>query len=455
MADHDKIGDLLGWWTRGQKILLDYREGGAAYTADGLDQYRTETEALLDLDDDHRWLMRHALQFIEDMQRDAANAVRRWVGILELASRQIIGPDIKSTAGTLAGILGDLYTQMRTDSKTVQQNRVTTGAVTAHGDNVGTGTFFTYDEDPQLVDDNERINTQDLVAYCISDAITGGRTEGNELFQTASSLRGNGPRVSVAWNEAFGENRITNHSFETGTTGQLPTSWTAENGVGGTHIKKDVSVFKFDLASLHFDGDGAQAEIGVSQAETVFVGYDATHRLTPMAPYRVVVWINTTGSVAGRTITVQFEGTAYSAGASEKITITSSFPTSWTRYGFWVVAPKNIPADWALHLKVTGTLGASENVYFDGVSVAKGTAWNTIGVWVAMDYGGVGAVSSDGQRTDQYDLTLTNDYGGLIQTAVTRLTNQRKPKIDIYPDIGIALPSAASESAEYDDSKAQ
>lgn len=452
--DHGKIGDLLGWWARGSRILLDFREGGAAYTADGLDQFRTETEALLDLDDDHRWLLKFALDFITEREIEVSSAIRGWVDILDLAARQIIGPEIASSAGSLGKILGDLYTVMRTDSKTVQENRITVGSVTAHGDNVGDGTLFIYDEDPQLKDDNERINSQDILAYCRADAVTGGRTAGHELFQLASSLRGNGPRVPVKWNEAYGQNRVTNHSFEDWTAATNPDSWTVEDGTGGTHIEEETSTVKFGSSSLQFNGDGAQGTIGVKQAETAMAGYSATQRLVPNGVYRCNVWINTDGSVSGRTITVEFRGTSYTAGSSEKVEITSSFPTSWTRYGFWVVIPKDIPSDFALHLEVSGTLGASENVYFDGVTFGKATPWNDVGVQVFIDHGGTDYVAAEGERPDQFDVSITNDYASEIQTQLTRLTNTRKPRTAIYPDVGQALPSASSESTEYDDSKA-
>lgn len=454
MADHGKIGDLLGLFTRGVNIFTDAREGGAAYTADGLDQFRLEVEAALDLDDDHRWLMQRALRVVDDGQVAMGTFVRRWIGIFELAARQIIGPDLLSTGSSLGAVLGDLFTQMRTDGEEVQENRITVGSVVAHGENVGDGTLSIFENDPVLGDDNERINTQDIVVFCRADAVQNGRTAGNELFQTASSLRGNGPRVPVKFNEAFGENRATNHSFEDWAVATFPDSWDVDNGTGGTHIVESLAEFKFGAGSVQFDGDGAEATIGISLQEDNMVGFSATKRLEPLAPYRISIWINTTGGVAGRTITVIFRGTGYVAAAGETISVTAGFPVTFTEFAFWVVMPKDIPSDFRIALEVSGTLGAAENVFFDGLTIQKGTRWGDTGTYLAIQKGATDFIAGPA-RADQFDVTITNDEASLIQTMLTKLTNTRKPKIDIYPDVGVALPSAVAASAAYAETKAQ
>ena len=457
-VNHGKIGDLAGFFARLYDVFDDHAYGGAAYTADGLNQIRTEAEALFDLDDDHRFILKEVLALIEAAQRQAGINVQAATRIFHLAARQIIRGALepKSTASSLDGILRDLYQVMLTDAKTVQENRITVGTITAHGSNVGTGTLVVYDEAPLLKDDEERIQTQDIVAYCRADATQNGTTTGHETFQLLSDLRGNGPQVRVKWNEAYAENRITNHSFETGTVGATPTSWTVVTGTGGTHIKKDATEFQFGAASLHFDGDGAVATIEVKQAETVWAGYDADDaRVLPLVPYLLSCWIKTSGSVAGRTITIKLKGTGYTEATSEKIEITASFPTSWTLYTAKILMPKNAITitNLALHVLVSGTLGAAENVYFDGLSFAAMDRWSDVGAWFGFTKGVTDFIAGPAQA-DRFTFTLTNDEASKIQTFLTKITNRRVPQVRLHPDIGVALPSAAAESAEYVDTKA-
>jgi len=153
---------------------------------------------------------------------------------------------------------------------------------------------------------------------------------------------------------------------------------------------------------LQLLGDGSTATIQISQL---------MDSLTPLKRYFVGCWVKGNGSVAAGTLTIQMEGTAYTAGAAEKIEMDDTAlaaQTTWGSEGFFFTAPREIPTDFSLVVKITGTLTTEISVYIDGLVLAEPT-WHG-GVCAAILAGGTVFL-----REDRMTFTVANAGEGLFQ----------------------------------------
>jgi len=166
--------------------------------------------------------------------------------------------------------------------------------------------------------------------------------------------------------------------------------------------------------SLVFIGDGAQTTIGVSQALT-----EST--LDPYRRYCILAQVGKSGvaAVGAGTLTIQLEGTGYTAIASEKIELnagalaalggTNIDYDSYTLQSCYINLPSDIPSDLKLVIKVTGTLTSSARVLVDNLAFGPVTY-----------FGGAHVVLSSGRdkwlKDDKITWTVTNNDAGVIQT---------------------------------------
>ena len=454
MPTHATLGADLGKLIRGDSVADKILNGGAAVSIDGLNQLETEVEALWMGSDPDRNLVGQA--YIAEIRRFRAqvNAFRQRLltRVGGLWAFQIARPDLDSTGKNLRDIFYDLTLAMRVDGKVVQQNAITTSAVTAYGTNTGDGTLVIYDENPRDKRDEERINSQHVIFQCTQDVRRGNATAGAEVFSVQSSLHGKLPDVQVGWNEAVDQNRITNGSFDTFTVADTPDSWTEVTGAANS-TKETSLVYRTGGNALKVTADGAATAYNATQAETAFVAY-ASQRLKPLGVYLLSVQLRrgVAADMTG-TLAIQFSGTGYTPGTGEKVEVTT-LTTSYVLYTAKIVMPKSIPSDMALQILWNGTPTAGRIVYLDDLCLQEMTYADKAGFRYAVVRGATDFVQGP-TTADRFDAEFTNPYTGLYQTYLTRLTDPDDPDGDSWPGIHRAAPSDVAASANYAESQAQ
>lgn len=275
--------------------------------------------------------------------------------------------------------------------------------------------------------DSELALTDEMGVTCITDSESGGVNEGFETFQWAGRPTsgdnyswetfgtGAGPTLQPIQSSTL----IVNTGFETFTS-NVPDSWTLNTGTAGTHVFEETGTVFNGTACLKLTGTGALAAINLSQAVTA--------TLVPNKRYMVGFWVLGEAGTSAGTLTVQFEGTDYTADSSEKIELNAAALaalTAWNWKYFWINMPAEIPDDLALVIKWTGTPSA-HSVRLDFGGMKEAVYFN----------GHCGMVVSGDDKflaADRFTYTVTNDYAGVFQTAFAKM-------------FGVQLPSDASPS---------
>lgn len=335
--------------------------------------------------------------------------------------------ELGAPEASLSGALARLIEQMNDEAKTVNASTPAIGAVSAESGNNGNGTVITtllldrvnspgsrqgktmpaHAEYANLT--SELIIAEPIEVRCTADSFVDGASEGGESFDVTGKLpddthgvrtfEGSGIVGTVQGIHGNTAAFLSNADFETFTVADTPDDWTIDAGAVTTNIRDGSGANAYHgTLSLNFLGDGATANIQVSQAMPAG-GVEAGRR------YWVTARIKADATIAAGTLTIQFEGTDYTAGAAEKITIApGSLPTTWTLFSFNVLMPLEIPVGLKLVIKWTGTPTAAKNVYIDDVGMA------------AVVYGagfGIGVVrgSDPFARNDRFAFSLTNTEG--------------------------------------------
>lgn len=184
----------------------------------------------------------------------------------------------------------------------------------------------------------------------------------------------------------------------------VPVGWTLVSGTGGTHVRQETTASGINHgdSSLRFDGDNAQATISVSWSPDIT-------QLRSQKMYAVSVWIKASNATPSANVLIQFEGTGYTAGLTEKITIADgSHPTSFELYQFFVLMPKTIPDDFALVIKWQATPNTGMQLWLDDLAFGPVT-------YAA----GLGAIAVRGAtpfvRNDRFTQQITNGEEGVFQ----------------------------------------
>lgn len=349
-------------------------------------------------------------------------------------------------------VLAALITQMIVDSETVDANVVTVGTVTAGGSNAGNGTVLV----SKVLDgysapaagvrphvayngvDSEFSYDETNVIECTADNPSDATGAGSERFSSRGEIQADGTWSTDADGSGSGpslrtlqsESLLSNLNFESFTVANTPDSWTIDSGTAGTHILSEATeVYRGDT-SLEIAGDGAQATIQISQAPAVT-------QLNPLRRYCVAFRYKASATdTSGQALTVQFEGTGYTAASSEKVAITGdNFSTSWSLQHFYVNLPADLPSDWKLVVKVTGTLNTGKIVYVDDIGFGPVTWHNGVGFVVV-------AGSTPFIRGDRFTFTTASNGAGTFQTFFRKAW-------------GVQLPSLADTNETIDDALAE
>jgi hypothetical protein len=246
-----------------------------------------------------------------------------------------------------------------------------------------------------------------MTVRCTSDSYVDGLSEGSENFSWSGEIpdaqfgvqtyEGSGPIASLAPIHANVSRYFANADFEEFAVTNTPDSWTIDAGAVTTNILEATGSDKYHGDSgLRFLGSGA-ASIQISQAPL--------STLTAGKRYALSVRIKASATIAAGTLTIQFEGTGYSAGVTERIVIAfGDLPTSWTLYSFFVLMPRAVPDDFKLVIKWTGTPTTAKNVWIDDIGFDE------------VVYGaGMGLVAVRGvipfTRNDLFTFTASNSEG--------------------------------------------
>lgn len=323
-------------------------------------------------------------------------------------------------------VLYDMIRDMNDNTRSVQKNTVTLGSVTDDKDNTNAGTVLigkildgVTDPNTNMISnpeylglDSELAITDSMAITCLVDSNNGGATEGNESFQWVGIVKptakfnwetpgsGNGPTLNPLNSFTI----ITNLDFEDFTT-NAPDDWDIDTGTAGTHIDDDtVTPYHGDKA-LKLTGDSALGTIQISQTVD-------TSLLAAAKRYCFAAWIKGTAAMLAGTLTIQFEGTGYTAGATEKISLafgTLAAMTSYTLKYFFVNMPEEFPDDFEIVIKVSGTPTTAKPVYIDRACFGPVDYFN--GIHASVICG-----SEKFVRGDRFTFTTTNDEAGVFQS---------------------------------------
>jgi hypothetical protein len=335
-------------------------------------------------------------------------------------------------------VMRELIRDMNLNTQDVDASSVTIGSATAGSGNVGDAQILTTKimdgysaprrgmlAHPAYKDLNSEVacTAETMTLVCTSDSYS-GTNEGREQFSLAGSSVGNSPfdwRVEGSGagdslSVGNGRGIISNGEFENFSTANIPDNWDVDAGVIGTHIAKGTTGLKRGESHLIMLGDGALATIQVSQTIT-------SGAVNPLRSYCVGMWVKCLAGTLAGTFVAQFEGTGYTAGATEKLSVafnTLSTYTSWTYLHFFVNIPANIPADFELVLKTTGTLTLNKYVRIDGVMLTE-VVWHG-GVGFAIGAGATPIV-----KGDRFTVALSNNNAGTFQTFMRKKFNVQLP----------------------------
>lgn len=475
------LGDELGKLIRIRQCFELMINGGASATVDSITQLRSEVDGVFD--DDATGIRIGGT--VQDLLTYAQNTLNQLMAACDSIGVDIIRNRavdlIGSTAldGDIYGVVGDLANYLRDNSKTLLYCTVAAGSVTAGSTNTGTGTFVLSTLNPWNDTYNaQQIQNQDFAGSCYSDSYTGGQPAHGEYFKvqgsyghtltgirnalypgadgTRNSGGGNRLQNEDATTPGTGGNADTTIPFENFTS-NTPDGWTVVTGTPGTNVNLESTEHYLGSYCLEFLGDAGGTLMDVSQDANHFFGSSSTDQaLDPGAHYLIGMYLKVHGSLTAGVIEACLEGTAYSAGATEKATkdFSATPPTTWTLYTGVAKMPKAIPTDMHFHIRLTTALTNTRECWIDGVFCSKMWYVPIWGINLAFVGSSTAAVAAE-HNPDRWSWATTNDWASLFQEWFARFSDPQDFAKTRYCNLGTPLPCGAAASAELDETKAQ
>lgn len=367
-----------------------------------------------------------------------ANVVSWRGALLDLATKRLqdqesVIDEIGAVSFDLADMLAKLVTRMNLDAETVLKSTVSLGSSSADPNNTGNGSIvkttildgvtspgagavgtFAAHAEYRGVLSQLAVTSETMRLECVTDSFVGSVAEGAEVWRWTGRKR---DEANGFGNEGSGEigNVVSLHGqsailqnadFEDWSAGTLD-SWTRVAGAFGSTITQETTaanVYHGDSA-LALNGDGVTTSIELTQSIS-----NALVSANKM--YCVSARVMGAVGLAAGTLTIQFEGTGYSAGASEKVSLNNAalaaIGASYSLQHFFVIMPDIIPADFKLVVRYNGTPENGKTIRVDDL------AFN------AASYGGGVAVavirgSTPWVQNDRVEFTVTNDDDGEFQ----------------------------------------
>lgn len=322
-------------------------------------------------------------------------------------------------------VLYNIIRDMNDNSQTIDASTVTIGSVTSDKVNSDAGTVVTgkvldgYSNpgdnlaaNPEYLGVNSELSlTSDRVTLeCLTDS-SQGSTEGLELWSIVGKPstqafhwndRGSGTGGSLSTLNSY--SLLDNLDFDDFTTTNTPDSWDIDFGAAGSNFFEDALNPYHGDSALKIRGDGLTGTLQISQSISASA-------LNPLQRYCVAAYVKGEASTLAGTLTIQFEGTGYTAGSGEKIEMNAAALAAQTSFGleyFFVNMPKDIPTDFELVIKVTGTLTSAKSVYIDRMCFGPVT-WHN-GIHFAIVAG-----AEPFLKGDRFTFDVTNDDAGVFQ----------------------------------------
>ncbi len=362
-----------------------------------------------------------------------------------MARKRFNEPDLADELGSpstdLTAIMPLFIEQMIADTDSVNASVAAIGSVTPNGSNVGTMTILstllldrvtspggrqgiTYPATHSYGNVTSELPVAETMTWrVIADSYANGASEGGETLSWTGDVpdaangtapsEGSGTIGTFQAIHASTSKYLLNADFETWSVTNTPDSWTIDAGAVTTNIVQSSSSNKtHGTYGCKLLGSGA-ASIQISQAFT-------TAKIKPGKRYCVTFWMKADSAILAGTFTVQFEGTGYSAGAAEKVSIAfGAMPTAWTLKHFFVLMPNTVPSDFKLVVKWTGTPTTAKATYLDDFGMGE------------VNYGGgLGVVAVRGDtpavRDDRWTSAITNTEG-VIQKFFRRVFGYQLP----------------------------
>lgn len=349
-----------------------------------------------------------------------------------LQDRVTVLNEIGAYSDSEAEVIAKLIQRMITDSETIDGSVITGSwplTATANGSNTGNGSVVLCNvldgtTSPGVVSGGSvaahpayagvvtQLACTQLHSFRVtSDHYYDGVTEGAETLAWEGSPTGGKHGLWEGGGVIGSLTPINSSTFATALNGDfesfannVPTGWVLVSGTGGTHVRQETNAsgVYHGTSSMRFDGDNSQATIAVSWAPDIT-------QLRAQKMYAVTVRIKTSNATPSANVLIQFEGTGYSAGSTEKITIADgSHPTSFTLYKFFVLMPKTIPTDFVLAIRWQATPNTGMQMWIDDVAFGPVT-------YAA----GLGAIAVRGStpfvRNDRFTQQITNGEEGVFQ----------------------------------------
>lgn len=447
--DHDDLFEDLGSLVKVYNAFAGTAQAIAAQVDTILDTFGDEhqeaaVEGLRD-SEENIWLSEY----------EGRRSTLHSFAVNRLLDKESVLDEIGATSYSINECLSKLIEYFTANSESINASSTSLGSITADAGNTGNGTVIV----TELLDcvtspgtragvtmqphhlygdlDSELTVTETMDVRCVSDSFYDNQLEGGESFSWHGDLpdsqhgvaaaEGSGSIGTVTAIHGDTPRFLSNADFEEFTTTNTPDSWTIYAGAVTINILESSGSNAYHGDSgLNFLGTGAAATIGVSQS--IANAVQAGKR------YCCTIRVKADATIAAGTLTVQLEGTGYTAGTLEKITVAhGSLPTSWTLYSFNVLIPLTVPDDLALVIKWGSTPTNAKNLYIDDVGFGE------------VNYGGgLGIVVVRGAtpfvRNDRFSFTVTATEG-VFQKYFRRT-------------FGVQLPSDASAGETIADSLA-
>jgi hypothetical protein len=382
----------------------------------------------------------------------ARRALLAAFALARLEDRTTVLDEIGAATTDPGEILAKLLETMNEDAATIESSVVSVGSVSADGDNAGGGVILSTNvldgaTSPGAINGvvfpsqvkYDGLTTelcapsQRFVLRVAADSFHDDLDEGSEEIAWEGMLPddphgisedGTGVVATIQPIHADTPNHVSNADFESFTS-NVPDDWTLVSGVAGTNVLAATSAqAAHGSDALLFQGNASATAIEIKQAIP-------KSNVIARKRYCVTVKLKKNSASTG-TVTIQFEGTGYTAGGSEKISVNaSSLATSYALHHFFVTMPAVIPTDFRLVIRWNGgTPGSSEKVYIDDLGVGPVYYGGGVGV-VAVRNSGAFA------RDDRFEFTVTNTEG-VFQTFFRRAFGVQLPS-DASPTISDTL----------------
>lgn len=341
-----------------------------------------------------------------------------------LTDRETVLNEVGAVGESVDEALSRLIVQMNADTESVNASAAAIGTITAGAGNVGNGSVLA-----SLVLDgfsspgqragvgfpshrlyrgltSELAIAEPHAVRCVADSYADRLNEGEEAFvwegriadvqHGVEAAEGSGSIAGIVGIHANTTRYVTNPDFEDFTDG-VPDGWTLDDGTAETHVDEAADPYH-GAKSLVFTGDGLETAIQVSQAIPL-TSLNAGQR------YVFTARIKASATIAAGALTIQFEGTGYTAGSGEKIEVAAgSLPTSWTLVHFFVNMPVSFPDDFKLVIKWTGTPTDTKSLWIDDIGFDAVTFGAGLGLIVVRG-------STPFVRGDVFTFATTNTEG--------------------------------------------